>query len=109
MTRKSLCVIKSETLVRMRGNPPPGHKTTFSVPRARVLEIFQNNLLDSNLGRSSDECMAICMLKPMAQCQILALISRTRNMLIFRRSTLLGHMIDVNADVNHILYFVLAT
>ena len=28
---------------------------------------------------------------------------------IFRRSTSLGHVIDVTADANHMLYFVLAT
>ena len=86
-----------------------GYKTVFPVPRARGLEIFQNNSHDSNLGRSSDECMAIPMLKFTAQRQKLALIFRTRKMLVFRRSTSLGHMVDVNADVNHMLYFVLAT
>ena len=53
--------------------------------------------------------MAIPMLKSTAQHQELALIFSTRKMLVFRYSTSLGHMVDVNADVNHMLYFVLAT
>ena len=87
----------------------PGYKTAFPLPRARGLEIFQNNSYDSNFGRSSDECMTIPMLKPTAQRQKFSLIFGTRKMLVFRRSTSLGDMVDVNADVNHMLYIVLAT
>ena len=108
MTRKSLPVIKSEILVRMRGNTPQGTKLHFPCP-AQVGSKFFKTIHDSNLGRSSDECMAITMLKPTAQRQKMALIFKTRKMLVFRRSTSLGHMVDVNADVNHMLYFVLAT
>ena len=109
MTRKSSHVIKSEILVRMRRKHAPGYKTVFPVPRALWLEIFQNNLHDSNLGRSSDERMAIPMLISTAQRQKLALTFSTRKLLVFRRSKSLGHMVDINADVNHMLYFVLAT
>ena len=109
MTRKSLHVIKSVILVRMLCAHAPGYKTAFSVPRAGGLEIFQNNSHDSNLGQSSDECMAKPMLKLTTQRQKLALIFCTRKMFVFRRSTSLGHMVGVNADVNHFLYFVLAT
>ena len=62
-----------------------GYKMHFPRP-ARGLENFQNNLHDSNLGRSSHDCMVISMLKPTAQRQKLALIFSTRKML-FRRST----------------------
>ena len=62
----------------------PGYKNAFSVPRARGLEFFQNNSHKSNLGRSSDECMAIAMFKPAAQRQKLALymIFSTRKLLV---------------------------
>ena len=83
-------------------------KCIFRSP-ARELEIFQNNSHNSNLGKSSDDCIAISMLTPTAQRQKLALIFSTRKMLVFRRSTSLGHMVDVTADVNHMRYFVLAT
>ena len=75
----------------------------FSVPHAWGPEIFQNN---SNLGGLSNECRAISMLKPTAQCQKLALIFNTQKLLVFRRSTSLGHVVDITADVNHMLYFV---
>ena len=78
-----------------------GYKTAFSVPSARAQNF-------SYLGLSSDEGMAIPMLKPMAQHQKLALIFSARKMPVFRRSTSLGYMVDVSADVNHVL-FVLAT
>ena len=84
----------------------PGYKNAFSVPRLPGLEFFLNNSHISNLGRLSDECMAIPMLTPTAQHQKLALIINTRKMLAFRRPTSLGHMIDVTADDNHMLYFV---
>ena len=42
-----------------------GYKDAFSVHCG--LKIFQNNAHLPNLGRSSDECMAISMLKPMSQ------------------------------------------
>ena len=64
----------------MRGNTPQGTINAFSVPHARGLEIFLNNSYDSNLGRSSDECMAISMYKPTAQRQKLALIFSARKM-----------------------------
>ena len=60
----------------------PGYKNAFPVPRARGLEIFQNNSHKSNLGRSSDECMAIAMFKPAAERQKLALIFSTRKLLV---------------------------
>ena len=61
MTRKSLCVINSKVLERMRRNMPQRTKNAFSVPRAHGLKKFQNIAHNSNLERSSDEseCMAI--------------------------------------------------
>ena len=79
-------VEESEILVRMRGNAPQGTKLHFPCPARACSKVFQNNSHDSNLGRSSDECMTIPMLKPTAQRQKLALISRTRKMLVFMRS-----------------------
>ena len=73
MTRKSLHVIKSDFSAHAREHAP-GYKTVFPVPRARGLDIFQNNSRDSNLGQSPDECMAIPMLISTAQRQKLALI-----------------------------------
>ena len=84
----------------------PGYKTAFPVPRAHGLDFFQNNSHDSNLGQSPDECMAIPMLKPTVQRHKMALIFKSRKMLVFRRSTSLGHVVDVNADVYHVLFCV---
>ena len=77
MTRKSLCVIKSEILVRMQG-----YKNAFFVPCACGLKTFQNNSHNLNLGRSSNECMAISMLPPTTQRKKVALIFSTRKMLV---------------------------
>ena len=41
MTRKSLCVIKSEILVRMRGNTPQGTKLHFPCPVRAGSKIFK--------------------------------------------------------------------
>ena len=86
-----------------------GFKNAFSVPRACILEIFQNHTHIANLGRLSEECTAVSVLMPIAQSQKLPLIFGTHKMIIFRCSTLLGHVVNVNADVNHMLYFVLET
>ena len=45
---------------------------------------------------------------PTAQRQKSALIFSTRKLLVFRRSTSLGHVVDVTADVNNMVYFVFA-
>ena len=45
----------------------------------------------------------------MAQRQKSPLILSTAKLLVFRRSTSLGHVVDVTADANHMLYFVLVT
>ena len=45
----------------------------------------------------------------MAQCQKSPLILSTPKLLVSRRSASLGHVVDVTADANHLLYFVLAT
>ena len=84
------------------------YKSAFSVPHAYGLEIFQNNSLSSNLGRWSDECMAILMLTPTDELQKLALICGTRKLLIFRRSTSVGHVVDVTADVKQMIFFCVA-
>ena len=104
MTRKVLCVIKSEILVR--GNTPQGTQLHFPCPARSGSNFFKTNHTVQILG---DRPMTIPLLKHTAQRQKLALIFSTRKMLAFRRSTSLGHMVDVNADVNHMLYFVLAT
>ena len=59
-----------------------GTKNAFSVPRMPGLETFQNNSHNSNLGRLSDECMAISVLTPTAQSQKLVLIFSTGKMLV---------------------------
>ena len=83
----------------------PGNKYAFPVPCARGLDIFQNNSHSSNLGRSSDELLAITMLTPTAQRQKLALIISTLKLLAYMRSTSLRHVVDVTADANHMLLF----
>ena len=100
MTRTCLCAIKFEILVCMGGNTPQGTKMYFPcISRA-----------DSkfNLGRSSDESMAISMLTPTAQRQRLALIFSNGKLLVFKRSTSLCHVVNVTADFNFMLYFVFA-
>ena len=103
MTRKSLRVIKSEILVRACAGTYPRIQKCIFRARAHGPEFLQENSHDSNLGRSSDECMAITVLKHPAEGRKLALIFSTRTTLVFRRSTSLGHMVDVEADVNHML------
>ena len=80
------------------------YKNAFSVPHAGLK--FVETVHSKDI---SNQCMAISMLTPTAQRQKLALIFSTRNLLFFRRSKSLGHVVDVTADVNHMLYFVLAT
>ena len=93
MTRKSVCVIKSEILVRMCGKTLQGTKMHFPLffEHARARNFSKQFIYFK--GRSSEECMAISMLTPTAQRQKFALIFSSRlKMLVFRRSTSLGHM-----------------
>ena len=101
MTRTCLCVIKFEILVCMGGNTPQGTKMHFPCI-SRAASKF-------NLGRSSNESMAISMLTPTAQRQKLALIFSNGKLLVFKRSTSLCHVVSVTADFNHMFYFVLST
>ena len=86
--------------MRMRGNTLQGIKNAFPVPRARGLEIFQTNSHNSNFGRSSDECMTIINVD---------IHDSTPEIGIDFQYTKcsLGRMVDVTADVNHMLYLAL--
>ena len=57
MTHKYLRVIKSDILVRMRRNSSQVIKMHFPCPARVGSKFFQNNSQNSNLERSSDECI----------------------------------------------------
>ena len=108
MTRKSLCVIKSEILVRMRGNMPQGTKMHFRCPAREGSKFFKT--IHTN-QISEGRPMSVWQLQCLTCCSTpeIGIDFQYPKIAGFRRSTSLGDVIDVTAAVNHMLYFVLAT
>ena len=79
----------------------------FPCPTCTGSNFYKNNSHNSNLGRSSD--YGNINVDTHGSTPEIGIDFQYQKNACFRRSTSFGHMVDVTADVDHMLYFVLAT